>query len=91
MTNNYQLDTTDIEDDFVDDEEKLNTVLEIQYSLCKRFYKIINEGKFYPVTLERVFKSTRMIGYLIQVKTSSVKSANFEKRLRNLEKLMKKD
>ena len=91
MTNNYQLDTNDSEDEFVDDEEKLSTVLEIQFSLCKKFSQTINEGGLNPVMLERIMKTTRMVAYLIQVKTSSVKSVNFEKRLKNLEKFMKKD
>jgi len=85
MTNNYQLDTNDYEDDFPDDEEKLNTLLEMQFSLCQKDFQYLQEGRGSPEIRERHMKCTRMVAYLIQVKTSSVKSVNFEKRLKKLE------
>jgi len=72
MTNNYQLDTNDIEDDFTDDEEKINALLEIQFSLCKR----LNQPRGGPELQERLMKSTRLIAYLIQVKNSLSKTGN---------------
>jgi len=79
---NYHVDTHDFEDD----QEKLNTILENQFFISKKLHEKIAKLGPRPDLVEQSLKVDKQIAYIIQVKGSVIKSANIEKRLKNLEK-----